>query len=69
MVAKVFDDGAFTVDEGAHGFQSFDRDGHKVIYSGSEWECQFWSRALLKAKQEGWPDARVVNDGKVGGKL
>jgi len=68
---KVFDDGAFSVDKGVHGFQSFDKDGHKLIYSGSEWECEFWSRAWLKAKQEGWPEhqKRVVNSGVVGGKL
>ena len=67
---KVFDDGAFTVDKGDHGFQSFDKDGHKLIYSGTEWECEQWSRCYLKAQQEGWGDEeRVVNSGVVGGKL
>ena len=68
---KVFDDGAFSMDKGTHGYQSFDRDGHKLIYSGSEHDCAFWSRAYLKAQQEGWPEhqRRVVNSGTVGGKL
>ena len=66
---KSYDGGAFTIDEGYWGFQSFDREGRKLILSGSEWECEFWTRAWLKAQQEGWTDSRVVNDGKVGGKL
>ena len=68
---KVFDDGAFTVDKGDHGYQSFGKDGKKLIYSGSEFECVFWSRAWLKAQQEGWPEhqRRVVHSGIVGGKL
>lgn len=67
----VFDDGAFTVDKGSWGYQSFTREGDKVILSMTEWECVMWTRAWLKAKQDGsWPDAaRVMNDGKVGGKL
>jgi hypothetical protein len=68
---KVYDEGAFTIDKGDHGFQSFDREGHKLVFSGSEWECEFWSRKCLQAQQEGWSEdmSRVVNDGRVGGKL
>ena len=68
---KIFDDGAFTIDKGNWGYQSFDREGNKLILSLSEWECEFWSRRYLKAQQEGgWPEeSRVMNDGKVGGKL
>ena len=66
---KSYDDGAFTIDEGTWGFQSFDREGKKLILSATEWECEFWTRAWLKAQQEGWPESRVVNDGKVSGKL
>ena len=68
---KVYDDGSFTIDKGVHGFQSFDREGAKLVFSGSEWECEFWSRACLKARQEGWGDraGSVVNSGVVGGKL
>ena len=67
---KTYDDGAFTVDEGVHGWQSFNREGEKMIYSHSEEDCIFWSRAWLKAQQEGWPgEQRVVNSGVVGGKL
>ena len=66
---KTYDDGAFTVDEGVHGWQSFNREGEKMIFSHSEEDCIFWSRRWLKARQEGWPDSRVVNSGVVGGKL
>ena len=66
---KTFDDGAFTVDKGVWGYQSFNKDGEKLIFSMSEWECEFWSRAYLKAQQEGWPETTVLNDGVVGGKL
>ena len=68
---KIYDDGAFTIDQGLWGFQSFDREGNKLILSMTEWECEYWSRRYLKAQQEGWPDdeTRVINDGKVQGKL
>ena len=66
---KTYDDGAFTIAEGVHGWQSFNREGEKMIFSHSEGDCVFWSRWWLKAKQEGWPDSRVVNSGVVGGKL
>ena len=67
---KTYDDGAFTVDDGYAGFQSFLRDGEKCIFSQSEDDCIFWTRAWLKAKQDGgWPVGRVVNNGTVGGKL
>ena len=72
---KVYDDGAFTVDivPTTGLFQSYDKDGNKLIYSSTEWECQYWSRRLLKAQQEGhWEEeeeTRVVNSGFVGGKL
>ena len=66
---KTYDDGAFTVDEGVHGWQSFNKEGEKMIFSHSEEDCVFWSRCWLKAQQEGWPDSRVVNSGVVGGKL
>ena len=66
---KTYDNGAFTIAEGAWGFQSFGKEGEKIIFSQSEHDCVFWTRAWLKAQQEGWPEARVINDGKVAGKL
>ena len=67
---KTYDDGAFTVDEGYAGFQSFLKEGEKCIFSQSEEDCVMWTRAWLKAKQDGgWPVGRVVNNGEVGGKL
>ena len=67
---KNYDDGAFTVAENPHGWQSFTPEGEKCIFSQSEEDCVFWTRAWLKARQEGgWPVGRVVNSGTVGGKL
>ena len=67
---KFYDDGAFSVDEGVHGWQSFSREGEKLIFSHSEGDCIYWSRRWLKAQQEGWGDeSKVVNSGVVGGKL
>ena len=67
---KFYDDGAFSVDEGVHGWQSFSREGEKIIFSHSEEDCIYWSRRWLKAQQEGWgDDSKVVNSGVVGGKL
>ena len=67
---KFYDDGAFSVDEGSHGWQSFTREGEKIIFSQSEEDCVYWSRRWLKAQQEGWGDeSKVVNSGVVGGKL
>jgi len=70
--AKVYDEGAFTVDKGEWGYQSFDRDGNKIILSLEEDQCVYWTRRWLKAQQDGeWPEGsgRVVNKGIVGGKL
>lgn len=69
---SVFDDGAFTVDKGEWGYQSFDREGNKVILSLEEDQCVYWTRRWLKAQQDGgWPEdsSRVLNKGIVGGKL
>ena len=66
---KTYDDGAFTVTEGSWGWQSFTREGEKAIFSQSEQDCVFWTRAWLKARQDGWTVGKVVNDGTVGGKL
>ena len=46
-------------------FQSYDNDGNKLIYSGSEWECRFWTEEYLKNALK---DGKVVNSGVVGGK-
>ena len=68
---KTYDDGAFTIDSDWKGSQSYDRDGKGLIFSGTEWECEYWTRRMLKEIQEGtWnASAKVINDGVVGGKL
>ena len=54
-------------------YQSYDNDGNKLVYSGSEWECRFWTEELLMAPQASpkntLKDGKVVNSGVVGGKL
>ena len=47
-------------------FQSFDSEGNKLIFSGTEWECRFWTEEFLNNQMK---DGRVVNSGVVGGKL
>jgi len=50
-----------------HGcYQSYDQDGNKLIYSGTEWECRFWTEELLRDTLK---DGKVVHSGVVGGKL
>ena len=69
---KVYDDGAFTVDvvPSTKFYQSYNREGEPLIYSASEWECEYWTRRYLKAQQEGWGDeATVTQNQYVGGKL
>ena len=48
------------------GFQSYDQDGNKCIFSGTHWECEFWTEELLRNALK---DGKVVNSGVVGGKL
>jgi hypothetical protein len=70
---RVFDEDGFSIDivPSTKYYQSYDRDGHALIYSATEWECEYWSRRYLKARQEGsWEDeARTLNSGIVAGKL
>ena len=47
-------------------YQSFDKDGNKLIFSGSEWECRFWTEDLLNNQLK---DGKVVHNGTVHGKL
>jgi len=47
-------------------YQSYDNDNNPLIYSGSEWECRFWTEQVLNGTLT---LGKVVNDGKVGGKL
>ena len=69
----IYDEEGFSIDmvPSTKFYQSYDRDGHALIYSGSHWECEFWTRQWLKARQDGeWTEpTRTLNDGTVGGKL
>ena len=56
----------YTIKEVQKCFQSYDNDGNKLIFSGTEWECRFWTEELLKNQLK---DGKVVNSGVVGGKL
>ena len=51
-------------------YQSYDKDNNPLIYSGQLDHCVFWSHKFLAATQDGWAsESKVLNDGKVGGKL
>ena len=57
---------AFTIKK-SHGlYISFDSEGTPMITAPTEELCAFWSEKYLA---KNWEIARVVNDGKVGGKL
>ena len=56
----------YTIKEVQKCFQSYNNDGEPLVYSGSEWECRFWTEELLK---NSLCDGKVVNNGVVGGKL
>ncbi len=68
-----YDDGAFRIEQvtSTKYYQSYDRDGNPLIYSATEGECHYWSRKMLKARQEGcWEGESVVTySSTVGGKL
>ena len=59
----------YTINQYWFGYQSFDKDNNPLIRSASLEDCDYWTDQYLKAQQEGWSESRVVNDGKVGGKL
>ena len=68
----IYDEEGFSIDlvPSTKFYQSYDSNGHALIYSGSHWECEYWTRAYLKAQQDGeWPETRTLNSGVVGGKL
>lgn len=65
-------DDCFRVEQKKWGtWESFDRDGKGIITALTKEVCIDVTRFHLKGKQEGWSteNSRVVNDGKVGGKL
>ena len=69
----IYDEEGFSIDivPSTKFYQSYDKEGNAVIYSGSHWECEFWTRALLKARQDGgWSEEPLSQySGTVGGKL
>ena len=56
----------YTIKEVQGCYQSYDMDGNKLIYSGSKWQCEFFTKKLLNMELD---DGHVVNDGVVEGKL
>ena len=68
----IYDEEGFSIDlvPSTKFYQSYDREGNAIIYSGTHEECEYWTRRWLKAKQDGgWTDTRTLNSGIVGGKL
>ena len=69
----IYDEEGFSIDivPSTKFYQSYDKEGNALIYSGSHWECEFWTRAYLKAQQDGgWSEEPLSQySGIVGGKL
>lgn len=67
----VYIDDCFYVEEKYGLWMSTLKDGEKLVTSSSKQLCIDHTRFFLKGRQEGWDieQSRVVNDGKVGGKL
>lgn len=67
----VYIDDCFYVEEKYGLWMSTLKDGEKLVTSLSKQLCIDHTRFFLKGRQEGWDteQSRVVNDGKVGGKL
>ncbi|NBV57729.1 MAG: hypothetical protein EBR72_08060 [Bacteroidetes bacterium] len=67
----VYIDDCFYVEEKYGLWMSTLKDGEKLVTSLSKQLCIDHTRFFLKGRQEGWgiEQSRVVNDGKVGGKL
>ena len=64
-----FIDEAFAVDHQSWGtWQSYSKDGEKLITSLSEEACVAATRWFLKARQEGFENT-PTHEGSVGGKL
>lgn len=65
-------DDRFRVYETKYGlWHSVTKDGEELVTSLDKEGCISGTRFYLKGRQEGWPEesSRVLNDGKVGGKL
>lgn len=65
-------DDVFRVYKTKYGlWHSAAKDGEELVTALSEQLCIRMTRFYLKGRQEGWPEdsSRVMNDGKVGGKL
>lgn len=65
-------DDAFHVYKTKYGlWHSAAKDGEELVTAMTEQQCIDGTRFYLKGRQEGWSqeNSRVMNDGKVGGKL
>ena len=65
-------DDAFRVYKTKYGlWHSAAKDGEELVTAMTEEQCISGTRFYLKGRQEGWDEttSRVMNDGKVGGKL
>jgi len=51
----MLDYGNYKIQKDWKGYQSYDLEDKPLIFSGSEWECSYWTDRLLKARQDqGW---------------
>ena len=72
MTGNDWIDDSFYVYETKYGlWHSASKDGEELVTALTEQQCIDGTRFYLKGRQEGWDDStsRVMNDGRVGGKL
>ncbi len=69
----VYDEWGFSIDitPSTKFYQSYDKDGHPLVYSATHEECAFWTQKLLKARQDGgWTETPTSSyNSIVAGKL
>jgi hypothetical protein len=66
---KLIDDAFYVQERKWKTWQSYDKDGNKLVTSLSQESCISATRFYLKGNQEGWTEVCSTYEGKVGGKL
>ena len=70
MEEKKLIDDCFYVEKKKYGlWDSTDLEGNGLVTSLTENQCISATRALLKWRQEGFPEPQSIHSGEVGGKL
>ena len=56
----------YSIEQVFGNWQSYDQDMNPLVYSGSKWECEFWTETMLRDELK---DGKVKYNSNVGGKL